>query len=124
MLVVSSMLVGGDVFGTGTTTDLFKPDGKMPCNIDELYMPTLLPTLFGQDESLPREICQIAKLTPSQRGLGMPDLQFEAPLQFASSSRITSAHSESINSQNNSWRMMRAPQRWLEDKTEPLERRK
>ena len=31
------MIVRGNAFGTGTT-DLFKPSGKMPCNIDELQM--------------------------------------------------------------------------------------
>ncbi|KXJ16293.1 hypothetical protein AC249_AIPGENE28269 [Exaiptasia diaphana] len=64
--------------------------------IDEV----LLPTLFGQEEVLPNEITQLAKLTPAQGGLGIPDLKFEAPLQFAASTCITRNHAESIKTQS------------------------
>ena len=38
----SSIVVGGETFGTGTTIDLFKSFGKTPCIIDELYMSVII----------------------------------------------------------------------------------
>ena len=53
--------------------------------IDDL----LLQTLFGQTEALPSDLRQLVTLTPVQGGLGVPDLRFEAPQQFAASTTIT-----------------------------------
>ena len=64
--------------------------------IDDL----LLPTLFGQREPLPSNLRQLVTLTPAQGGLGVPDLQFEAPQQFAASTTITASHVDSITTQN------------------------
>ena len=63
--------------------------------IDDLF----LPTLFGQTEPLPSDLRQLFTLTPAQGGLGMPDLRFEAPQQFAASTLITAAHEDSIATQ-------------------------
>ena len=38
----SSILVGGETLGTGTTMDLFKAFGKNPCIIDEFYMSAII----------------------------------------------------------------------------------
>ena len=38
----SSMLVGGETFGTGTTIDFFRAFGKIPWIIDELYMSVMI----------------------------------------------------------------------------------
>ena len=53
--------------------------------IQEAIDDLLLPTLFGQTEPLPSDLRQLATLTPAQGGLGVPDLRFEAPQQFAAS---------------------------------------
>ena len=63
--------------------------------IDDL----LLPTLLGQTEPLPRNLRQLVTSTLSQGGLGVPDLQFEAPQQFAASTTITASHVDSITTQ-------------------------
>ena len=60
--------------------------------IDDL----LLPTLFGQTEPLPSDLRQLVTLTPAQGRLGVPDLRFEAPQQFAASTSITAPHVDSI----------------------------
>ena len=60
--------------------------------IDDLF----LPTLFGQTEPLPSDLCQLATLTPAQGWLGVPDLRFEAPQEFATSTSITAPHVDSI----------------------------
>ena len=39
-------------------------------------------------------------LTPAQGGLGVPDVRFEAPQQFAASTLITSPHLDSITTQS------------------------
>ena len=51
--------------------------------IQEAIDDLLLPTLFGQTEPLPSDLRQLVTLTPAQGGLGVPDLRFEAPQQFA-----------------------------------------
>ena len=61
-------------------------------SIDDL----LLPTLFGQTEPIPSGLRQFVTLTTAQGGLGVPDLQFEAPQQFAASTSITTLHVDSI----------------------------
>ena len=53
--------------------------------IQEATNDLLLPTLFGQTELLPSDLHLLVTLTPSQGGLGVPDLRFEAPQQFAAS---------------------------------------
>ena len=60
--------------------------------IQEVIDALLLPTLFGQTELLPSNLRQLVTLTPAQGGLGVPDLQYEAPQQFAAS---TTPHSNS-----------------------------
>ena len=65
-------------------------------SIDDL----LLPTLFGQTEPLPSDLRQLVTLTPAQGGLGVPDLRFEAPQQFAASTSITAPHVDSITTQS------------------------
>ena len=57
--------------------------------IQEAIDDLLLPTLFGQTEPLPSNLRQLVTLTPAEGGLGVPDLQFEAPQQFATSTTIT-----------------------------------
>ena len=64
--------------------------------IDDL----LLPTLSGQTEPLPSNLRQLVTLTPAQGGLGVPDLQYEAPQQFAASTTITASHVDSITTQS------------------------
>ena len=66
--------------------------------IDDLF----LPTLFGQMEPLPSDLRQLVTLTPAQGGLGIPDLRFEAPQQFAASTSITAPHVHSITTQSTS----------------------
>ena len=39
-------------------------------------------------------------MTPAQGGLSVPDLQFEAPQQFAASTTITASHVDSITTQS------------------------
>ena len=56
--------------------------------IQEAIDDLLLPTLFSQTEPLPSDLCQLVTLTPAQGGLGVPDLRFEAPQQFAVSTLI------------------------------------
>ena len=64
--------------------------------IDDLF----LPTLFGQTEPLPSDLRRLFTLIPPQGGLGMQDLRFEAPQQFAASTLITAAHVDSIATQS------------------------
>ena len=59
-----------------------------------------LPTLFGQTEPLPSDLRQLVTLTPTQGGLGVPDLRFEAPQQFAASTLITAPQVDSITTQS------------------------
>ena len=68
--------------------------------IQEVIEDVLLPTLFGQSEPIPNEVCRLAALATGQGGLGIPDLRSEAPQQFAASRLITTAHVESITSQS------------------------
>ena len=42
----------------------------------------------------------LVTLTPAQGGLGVPDLRFEAPQQFAASTSITATHVDSITTQS------------------------
>ena len=60
--------------------------------IQEATDDLLLPTLFGQTEPLPSDLRQLVTLSPAKGGLGIPDLQFEAPKQFAASTSITASH--------------------------------
>ena len=53
--------------------------------IQEAIDDLLLPTLFGRTEPLPSDLRQLVTLTPAQRGLGIPDLWFEAPQSLHSS---------------------------------------
>ena len=55
--------------------------------IDDLLIPT---------EPLPSNLRQLVTLTPAQGGLGVPDLQYEAPQQFAAFTTITASHVDSI----------------------------
>ena len=64
--------------------------------IQEAIDDLLLPTLFVPTEPLPSDLRQLATLTPAQGGLGVPDLRFEAPQQFAASTSITAPHVDSI----------------------------
>ena len=68
--------------------------------IQEVMDDLFLPTLFGQTEPLPSDLRQLFTLTPAQGGLGIPDLKFEAPQQFAASTLITAAHVDSIATQS------------------------
>ena len=73
--------------------DYFEP-------IQEAIDDLLLPTLFGQTELLPSDLRQLVTLTFAQGGLGVPDLRFEAPQQFAASTSITAPHVDSITTQS------------------------
>ena len=68
--------------------------------IQEAVDDLLLPTLFGPTEPLPSDLRQLVALTPAQGGLGVPDLRFEAPKQFAASTSITAPHVNSITTQS------------------------
>ena len=68
--------------------------------IQEAIDDLLLPTLFVPTEPLPSDLRQLATLTPAQGGLGVPDLRFEAPQQFAASTSITAPHVDSITTQS------------------------
>ena len=68
--------------------------------IQEAVDDLLLPTLFGPTEPLPSDLRQLVALTPAQGGLGVPDLRFEAPQQFAASTSITAPHVDSITTQS------------------------
>ena len=68
--------------------------------IQEAIDDLLLPTVFGQTETLPNDLRQLAILTPAQGGLGVPDLRFEAPQLFAASTLITLPHVDSITTQS------------------------
>ena len=68
--------------------------------IQEAIDDLLLPTLFVPTEALPSDLRQLATLTPAQGGLGVPDLRFEAPQQFAASTSITAPHVDSITTQS------------------------
>ena len=60
----------------------------------------LLPTLFGQTEPLSSDLRRLVTLTPAQGGLGVPDLRFKAPQQFAASTLIIALHVDSITTQS------------------------
>ena len=68
----------------------------MSTPIQEVIEDLLLPTLFGQSEPLPNEVCRLATLATGQGGLGIPDLRSEAPQQFAASRLIATVHVDSI----------------------------
>ena len=68
--------------------------------IQEAIDDLLLPTLFVQTEPLPSDLRQLVTLTAAQGGLGVPDLWFDAPLQFAASTPITASHVDSIATQS------------------------
>ena len=53
-----------------------------------------------QTEPHPSDQRQLVTLTPAQGGLGVPDLRFEAPQQFAASTSITAPHVDSITTQS------------------------
>ena len=55
-------------------------------------------TYFSQHYSV--KAIQIVTLTPAQGGLGIPDLRFQAPKQFAASTSITAPHVDSITIQS------------------------
>ena len=60
-----------------------------------------LPTLFGQAEPLPDELCELVTLTPAQGGEGgIPDLTTKAPQQYLASKTFTKQHVEFIKSQS------------------------
>ena len=56
--------------------------------IDEMF----LPTLFAQAEPLSDELRELVTLTPTQEGLGIPDLTTEAPQQYSASKSFTKQH--------------------------------
>ena len=64
--------------------------------IDDL----LIPTLFAQTEPLPSDLRQVVTLTPAQGGLGVSDIRFDAPKQFAASTTMTASHVDSITTQS------------------------
>ena len=64
--------------------------------IHEAMHEMFLPLLFGQEEPLSDELCDLVTLTPAQGGVGMPDLRSETSRQYAASKSITSLHVESI----------------------------
>ena len=68
--------------------------------IQEAIDDLLLPTLFGQTEPLPSDLRQLVTLTPAQGGLGVPNLRFKDPQQFAASTSITAPHVDSITTQS------------------------
>ena len=72
-------------------------------------------TLFGQTEPHPSDLCQLVTLTPAKGGLGVPDLWFEAPQQFAVSITITASHVYSITHRACSWWEARSPRRSQKD---------
>ena len=43
-------------------------------------------------EPIPSDLCRLVTLTPAQGVLGVADLRFEAPEQFAASASITTSH--------------------------------
>ena len=63
--------------------------------IQEAMHEMFLPLLFGQEEPLSDELCDLVTLTPAQGGVGMPDLRSETSRQYAASKSITSLHVES-----------------------------
>ena len=52
-----------------------------------------------QTDPLPSDLRQLVTLTPAEGGLGVPDLRFEAPQQFADSTSITASHVDSTTTQ-------------------------
>ena len=68
--------------------------------IQEAIDGLLLPTLFAQMEPIPSDLRQLVTLSPAKGGLGIPDLRFEAPQQFAASTSITASHVDSITTQS------------------------
>ena len=66
----------------------------------EVLNEILLPQLFGQEERLSDELCELVTLTPAQGGLGVPNLKAEAPLQYAASMLFAKNHLDSIESQS------------------------
>ena len=68
--------------------------------IHEAIQEIFLPLLFGQEEPLPDELCDLVTLTPAQGGLGIQDWRSEAPWQYAASKSITTLHVESIKAQS------------------------
>ena len=57
------------------------------------------PTLFGQADPLPDEFSEPVTLTPTQGGLGMPDLTTEALQHYSATKTFTKQHVESIKFQ-------------------------
>ena len=68
--------------------------------VQEALNEILLPQLFGQDEPLSDELCELVTLTPAQGGLGVPNLRVETPMQYAASKIFTKHHVESIKCQS------------------------
>ena len=71
-------------------------------SFEEVIDDLLLPALFGQKEPLPSDLRRLITLTPAQGGLGVPDLRFEAPQQFAASTLIIAPHVDSITTHSTS----------------------
>ena len=59
----------------------------------------LLLQLFGQEEPLWNELCEVIPSTPAQAGLGVPNPKAEAPLQYLPSKLFTKHYVESIKCQ-------------------------
>ena len=59
--------------------------------IEEATDDLLLPTLLGQTAPLHSDLCRPVTLTPAKRGLGIPDLRFKAPQQFAASTGVNNS---------------------------------
>ena len=68
--------------------------------VHEALNEILLPQLFGQEELLSSELCELVTLTPAQGGLGVPNLKIEAPQQYAASKLFTKQHVDSIKCQS------------------------
>ena len=68
--------------------------------VDQATNDIFLPVLFGQTEPLPEELRELFTLPPAQGGLGIPDMEAEAPQQYAASKLIIAPHVAAICTQS------------------------
>ena len=70
--------------------------GKYLKPIQELLESKFIPTLFGMQTSLSKELLQVMSLPVKNGGLGITNVVDDAKIQFEGSSKITQLHTESI----------------------------
>ena len=69
--------------------------------IEAILNDQFIPTIFGQEDTLPGYFKNLLSLSPGDGGLGIPVLKAESHLQYTGSKAVTKSHVDSIINQSN-----------------------